>query len=533
MITQAKQTGKKLLIEDCGIAMPISLLVFLFLSFLCMSVFAVGEVIRTRTELQYKVDNAAYAAALVQADSLSRIAILNRALAWTYAQTNKRQMDYVVNRWLSESLETFIEDAETNEKQHLQASSAACTQHNINTLRGNDWGGGGLHERHTTEYGYQYHDVCYGVSNMTDDLKGKLMESLAASSLSGGVSAVEKIHGHFIDEADMRNAKALQEALGVEGFAPNQYASIASDIQIGFNNIDTINEQIATIKNNMSAQIDSAVGKILGEDSNYHYSLALGKAWYSEENPVAANYLETISSWDEFKKRYMKFAEDTDEWYKNWWTSVDSKIQHQYSGNFELKWQGYYVGWICKQDNNSHENTTPVYGLKRIAKPGAHPNGNTAWGNLTGDMPWNLSPVAKPLKLNRSFFGKDGAIVIAVKTPIPSLFRKMNLNGGFFDSFAITGDMWAISASRAGYRIPGITSSYENSKFEQDEQWNLFIDDWDAMLLPVTRCWKSWNSETFDGDDAYTVLSAAKASLAPESAIEFDTKDKVNMDMLH
>ena len=111
MLSAAHNTTKKLLIEDSGIAMPISLLVFLFLTFVCMSVFALGEVIRARTELQYKVDNAAYAAALVQADSLSRIAVLNRALAWTYAQSNKLQIDYIANVSLMQAsafrLQTF------------------------------------------------------------------------------------------------------------------------------------------------------------------------------------------------------------------------------------------------------------------------------------------------------------------------------------------------------------------------------------------------------------------------------------------
>ena len=131
MIRSAKNTTKKLLVEDSGIAMPISLLVFLFLTFVCMSVFALGEVIRARTELQYKVDNAAYAAALVQADSLSRIAVLNRALAWTYAQTNKRQMDYIVNRWLSESYDKFLVDADKAELAHV----AGCALHTMSPLR--------------------------------------------------------------------------------------------------------------------------------------------------------------------------------------------------------------------------------------------------------------------------------------------------------------------------------------------------------------------------------------------------------------
>ena len=68
-----------------------------------------------------------------------------------------------------------------------------------------------------------------------------------------------------------------------------------------------------------------------------------------------------------------------------------------------------------------------------------------------------------------------------------------------------------------------IYAKYENSKFLNEDKWNLFVDDWEPMFLPVGRCWKSWDGEKFTGDGADKVLKAV--------GLEFD--EKVNLDMLH
>ena len=75
------------------------LLTSLFIFMLCASTYAMTENIRQKMELQNACDAAAYSGAVVQADMLSRIAVLNRALSWTYLHTNRRQMDRLVGRW--------------------------------------------------------------------------------------------------------------------------------------------------------------------------------------------------------------------------------------------------------------------------------------------------------------------------------------------------------------------------------------------------------------------------------------------------
>ena len=103
----AKLTLKRLLYDDSGVAMAYTVLVSLFIFMLCISTYAMTENIRQKMELQNACDAAAYSGAVIQADMLSRIAILNRALSWTYAETNKRHMDSIVHDWLTRAVSRY------------------------------------------------------------------------------------------------------------------------------------------------------------------------------------------------------------------------------------------------------------------------------------------------------------------------------------------------------------------------------------------------------------------------------------------
>ena len=512
MIRSAQNTTKKLLIEDSGIAMPISLLVFLFLTFVCMSVFALGEVIRTRTELQYKVDNAAYAAALVQADSLSRIAVLNRALAWTYAQTNKRQMDYIVSRWLTESYDAFIEDADMVAGLHSANSVTACNEHKTSVPENK--------RLHTTDYDYGKTDVLYGVTNASLLVD---LSSIIQSSLSGGFLPAQRIHGIF-EEGTQKDAERLQEAVDV--LRP-LLTVLQDDIKVGSANIHTMNEQIKEIQDNLPSRIYLAVTEILGKNNN-GLTVGVGEYWY-KENQKKPTWFTIPDSWNEFKSRYIVNS-DPDSWgEKGWWAPVKGKdgINHSYVGNFQLQWQPYYVGWSCQPDKHI---PVPVINFPlRTVSTGMSPDG-TPWGNICDGVLWNNSPKVNPAKLIPGFFGKNGSIVVAAKTPIPDLFGNVFGKNKFLN-FQVDGNLWAVSAARAGYRNG---EKYENSKFLNEEEWNLFVDDWDAMFLPVGRCWKSWDGEKFTGDDAYKVLEAVADNLdidISENGLKLN--EKVNLDVLH
>lgn len=86
--------------DESGAAFLVTLAVFMFMFLLCSGVYAIGDMVRQRIELQNAADAAAYSAAVIQSDAISRVATINRAMAWTYLQMTRRQMDYIVDKWV-------------------------------------------------------------------------------------------------------------------------------------------------------------------------------------------------------------------------------------------------------------------------------------------------------------------------------------------------------------------------------------------------------------------------------------------------
>lgn len=108
--------------DDNGAALVITLAVFLFLFIMVSAVYVVGETIQQKIELQNACDAAAYSAAVMQADGLSRMAVVNKAMSWTYVQMCKRQMDYITYRFLRLTEQRFIEDYNNAKAYHAYMS---------------------------------------------------------------------------------------------------------------------------------------------------------------------------------------------------------------------------------------------------------------------------------------------------------------------------------------------------------------------------------------------------------------------------
>ena len=104
--------------DEGGAALVMTLAMCLMMYLAVAAVFTAGTAIRERIHLQNAADAAAYSAAVVQADTLSRIATINRAMAWTYVQMTRRQMDYIVYKWLDCTYAHYKKDHETAERSH-------------------------------------------------------------------------------------------------------------------------------------------------------------------------------------------------------------------------------------------------------------------------------------------------------------------------------------------------------------------------------------------------------------------------------
>ena len=96
--------------DESGAAFVVTLGMFLFMWVVCCGVYTVGETVRRKIEIQNAADAAAYSAAAVQADFVSRMATVNRAMAWTYLQLTRRQMDLITKEWMKKSLDRIEGD---------------------------------------------------------------------------------------------------------------------------------------------------------------------------------------------------------------------------------------------------------------------------------------------------------------------------------------------------------------------------------------------------------------------------------------
>ena len=110
LMEEFEKTSVRLARDESGVALMLTLAVFLLLFVVCAGVFTIGETIREKMELQNICDSAAYSAAVVQADGLSRMAMINRAMSWTYVQLTNAQLDYITYRWMARVRDHFKED---------------------------------------------------------------------------------------------------------------------------------------------------------------------------------------------------------------------------------------------------------------------------------------------------------------------------------------------------------------------------------------------------------------------------------------
>ena len=106
----AQQSFVRLGKEESGAAFLVTLAVFMFMFLLCSGVYAIGDMVRQRIELQNAADAASYSAAVIQADTISRVATINRTMAWTYLQMTRRQMDFIVDKWVELTETRMSED---------------------------------------------------------------------------------------------------------------------------------------------------------------------------------------------------------------------------------------------------------------------------------------------------------------------------------------------------------------------------------------------------------------------------------------
>lgn len=112
--------------DDSGVALVLTLCTFMFMFLLCCGVYAIGDTVRQKIELQNAADAAAYSAAVIQADTISRIATINRAMSWTYVQMTRRQLDFIVDQWLRRTKKVYDDDLRAVKKWNRMSICIPC-----------------------------------------------------------------------------------------------------------------------------------------------------------------------------------------------------------------------------------------------------------------------------------------------------------------------------------------------------------------------------------------------------------------------
>lgn len=484
---------RHLICGDDGAAMVITLGVFFFMYIFCAGVYAVGMAVKEKILLQNACDAAAYSAAVVQADTISRIATLNRAMGWTYAQMCRRQMDYIVYRWLQHTVEHY--DADVKEAREWADKGTNYKHEGVNRYHG------------LWEFDSCGNDGGNDGDNPFDDNSCPVDISLNADSPKWD-------DGRWYTRDGI---VALYQSYGDIG---NLEEQIYQDKET----IRRMNEAYDDYINHLPTHVDDAVSAILQANVPAYMTNQCRYVIKQEEYPQ--NLFLTMSSSDE--RTFCKWVDSEwkDEWYyENWdgngapsvWdgndrTWKDKKYNSEYYGPFgrgSLSWyrlnyaaQGIqrsyafnnggvlcaywkWRAWYCSGCNDDlGENDIRK---KRHFDPCAHSVGNcfcSIYPNEENKDVWHHSytyadaqdlmdrptgnhdknvryyytgEVAKPRKLSESYFGPRGTITVGLArqntNPFFSVFRSA-MEQGFYSAFRPYNDWtWCFSSAKAGYKL--------------------------------------------------------------------------------
>ena len=509
--------------DDSGVAMAYTVLVSLFIFMLCVSTFAMTENIRQKMELQNACDAAAYSGAVVQADMLSRIAVLNRALSWTYTETNKRQMDYIVDKWATSAWNTY-DNYRTNAKRKATSCSVCMIS--------------------TTDNSHN------GLKCRCSDFP---VPTWIKGTLGDGYYRWAKSLGHldcwYVGTPDGNNPRyinfngiATPAESGMTGFnvednIGNAWNGVGAAIDSGKSNINIINNALGGIRSNMNQLICDAINLSMHQQHFYNYRAFVDGVWAQPastgnstttlSNSRAATYI----AWESDENTFLHYSNNTaanafEDGHNSWWSLTDGVDGNGIVRNYTSGLVASIAAWAY-QHYHFEEHCVAVKQYNESTSFDA----NVLWdARFSGQT-------AFPVRLTNAFWGRSGSIVVAAQTPAANPFSAVlgenNIDSGIYSNAVWMGrrNFFAVSAARAGLRFqnaaavgdylvqhPGDVVSTGWTRYNSAGVWNLCEEDWDAVMLPLKRAWCStqdgaWqNYATGTTHSATAILNAAARS---------------------
>ena len=438
MIRILKQKMIELAGDESGVALVFTLTVSLIIFLFGFAIYAVGETVRERMELQNAADAAAYSGALVQADTISRIAVINKAMSWNYVMMTRRQMDHIVDSWLNRVTMSW-----NQYRAATQAYQNICSCHP--RVEGVNW-------RVGVAPGGSAGEVVHRLVrlNGTQDVFIPVIESARSANAA-------------------RNPVSLLESLRKCAAAMNQAEK----------------ELIAGMKKRIENAVEYMVKvnvSLTENDKTVKEKREI--KWALHDLRDASVYFEPLKG-DE--KRFFGFGDFSGSAQTVLGTGADTWLKLNGSNGFQRNYMqaGNTLSaiWFTYNQIWWHYKVC-IFGGVHIQPASA------VTGEMARDRYFTGQEVC-PQVLKSNYIKKDGAIVVGVSRPLNNPFSYVFGGGkksGIYAAFTVGGGtqtMWSISAARAGYRLKSWKTGEYSNRRELSQADNLCITDWDAMFLPL------------------------------------------------
>jgi hypothetical protein len=473
MFRRANTLCLRLWRDESGVALAVTVVVFLTVFMMAFSVFAIGETVRQRIEIQNAADAAAYSGAVVQSDTVSRLAAVNRAMAWTYAQMGRMQMDAIVDRWLEEVVDRWYPDYA---RVRAVAGASSCSAGP--RTGADDWYvGQGFARREHVQLNRR-HWV------RIDEIERE--RARAAAARKSWRALAPRI------EEQREIVKAMNEAQEeLIGSLPDRIREAVESV-LRMNAADTENDLLAGGADFMFALLQA-------EDAFENFEVLENTA---EDEEIFLNYAD-LPAPDVWLGR----GAQEGQWYVR--SAVGEGIQRGYRQRGSMltaHWDYRGRTWVI---------------VDKACVPMFTEQGRTEV--LAEDVRDDLfyeSELCRPHRLKPRFFAAGGSVVVGLArrmhNPLRFLYGAED-QAGLFRPFTLDrGDrfMWTAAAAIAAHNPhnPGPSRGEYDPTFWRpaQEHWNLKYSDWDAVLLPLHRAWAQGEARVWQGETGGRILAALR-----------------------
>lgn len=500
-----------------GSALALTLAFLVPVYFLALGLYAVVETAHRKIELQNAADAAAYSAATVQADYLSRIATINKCLAWTYADLIRRQMDLAQAAFATEVVGRFEKDqAKVVSKHNEGCERPHCSVPGLNYNAGSSpnllkkmwkftlaFGGSvglpQLLEAFNDQKFFRRFAFVIAVQLGIAAVKGKgvVVNTARIIGHQRTIRAAHKSLDRMVDEGEMREA-----------------------IMRAATNVIDINTR----------EIDEKIFRYVevGDPRKYLRTLGSGITGAVQKEADERNLLEMgfyLDKDDEYKPKTF-FGKGADYWYCRSSLPIGLfRVYQQKEKHLYAQWSWFWTRW------GPHVLFLCAPPLWRFDFSGRNKSRNERYEVVRGtdipiienNLPIGLvslpvrarklcNPAESLLPGNANYFGEAGTTVVGLarenRNPLDVFGKSVNgivkaFGDGKTDGSARPKWIFATSAARAGYNpnrykdAAARRTALKDGRFQKYQlaflpakgknNWNLNQTDWIPMLVPVAK----------------------------------------------